>query len=59
MEDRVHRLDRAVSDQRAFLHRIPDPDTRERAEGHLLTLIDMRNAAVASSGSLRVGQPTR
>ena len=39
---RVERLDRAIQDQRAFLHRIPDPDTRERGEMHLFQLIEMR-----------------
>jgi hypothetical protein len=39
---RVERLDRAIQDQRAFLHRIPDPDTRERGEVHLFQLIEMR-----------------
>ncbi|MCX8254274.1 protein of unknown function [Beijerinckiaceae bacterium RH AL1] len=39
---RVERLEKAIQDQRAFLHRIPDPDTRERGEVHLFELIEMR-----------------
>lgn len=39
---RVERLEKAIKDQRAFLHRIPDPDTRERGEVHLFELIEMR-----------------
>lgn len=44
---RVERLERAIQDQRAFLHRIPDPDTRERGEMHLFELIEMREKLVA------------
>jgi hypothetical protein len=39
---RVERVEKAIQDQRAFLHRIPDPDTRERGEVHLFELIEMR-----------------
>lgn len=39
---RAKRLDKAIQDQRAFLHRVPDPDTRERSEFHLIQLIEMR-----------------
>ena len=47
---RLAKLERVVDQQKAFLHRIPDPDTRERAEGHLHLLIDMRDAAEMACG---------
>ena len=42
MQNRLRRLDQVIAKQMAFLARIPDPDNRERADGHLLQLIDMR-----------------
>lgn len=42
MKTRLERLDHVIARQMAFLARIPDPDNRERADGHLLQLIDMR-----------------
>ena len=44
---RLDRLDKAIQDQRAFLHRIPDPDTRERGEVHLFELIEMHEKLTA------------
>ena len=44
---RIERLEKAIQDQRAFLHRIPDPDTRERGEVHLFELIEMHEKVVA------------
>lgn len=43
------RIERAIEDQKAFLHRVPDPDTREQAEAHLLTLVRMRDSIVCGS----------
>lgn len=43
---RLARIEQAISDQRTFLHRVPDPDTRERAETHLYRLIAMREHLV-------------
>ena len=40
---RIERLEQAILDQRAFLYRVPDPDTRYRAEGNLMKLIEMRD----------------
>lgn len=31
---RAERLDQVIQDQRVFLHRVLDPDTRERSELH-------------------------
>lgn len=45
---RLRKIDEVIDRQRAFLYRVPDPDTRERAEGHLLTLIEMREQIAAS-----------
>ena len=42
MRVRLQQLDQVIAKQKAFLARIPDPDNRERADGHLLQLIDMR-----------------
>ena len=39
---RLERVEKAIHDQRAFLHRIPDPDTRQRGEAHLFELVEMR-----------------
>ena len=47
LRKRIERVDKAIADQRAFLHRIPDPDTRERGEMHLFELIEMRDALAA------------
>ena len=47
LRKRVERIEKAIADQRAFLHRIPDPDTRERGEVHLFELIEMRDALTA------------
>lgn len=44
------RIERAIEDQKAFLHRVPDPDTREQAETHLLTLVRMRDSIICGSG---------
>ncbi len=43
MKSRLEQLDLVIARQKAFLARIPDPDNRERADGHLLQLIDMRD----------------
>ncbi len=43
LKARIKRLDQVILKQKAFLARIPDPDNRERADGHLLQLIDMRD----------------
>ena len=42
MKARLQRLDQVIAKQKAFLARVPDPDNRDRADGHLLQLIDMR-----------------
>lgn len=57
---RLDRLERAIDAQKAFLHRVPDPDTRRRAETNLLVLIEMRDtAARAHPGALaHVAQET-
>ena len=47
LRKRLQRIEKAIADQRAFLHRIPDPDTRYKAEAHLFKLIDMRDDLVA------------
>ena len=58
MRVRLQQLDQVIAKQKAFLARIPDPDNRERADGHLLQLIDMREdiarryaAATGASGN--------
>ena len=38
---RLARLRDVFEKQKAFLHRIPDPNTRERAEDHLFMLGEM------------------
>ena len=48
---RLARLDDVIDRQRHFLHRVPDPDTREIAEKHLLQLIDMREELREQIGS--------
>ena len=47
LRKRLDRLEKAVDDQRKFLHRIPDPDTRYKAESHLFQLIEMRDELAA------------
>ena len=50
---RLEKLERAYQAQKSFIHRVPDPDTRERADEHLIELVSMRDHArrecVASS----------
>lgn len=43
IDARIRRVERAIEDQKAFLHRVPDPDTREKADAHLLELVDVRD----------------
>ena len=40
---RLAKLNAIVEAQRGFIYRVPGPDTRERAETHLLRLIEMRD----------------
>lgn len=47
---RLARIEKAIADQRAFLHRIPDPDTRERGEAHLFQLVELRDELRAKLG---------
>lgn len=42
---RLQKLERAYQAQKSFIHRVPDPDTRERAEAHLIQLVTMRDHA--------------
>ena len=50
LRKRLARIEKAIADQRAFLHRIPDPDTRERGEAHLFRLVEMRDELHAKLG---------
>ena len=50
LRKRLERIEKAIADQRAFLHRIPDPDTRERGEAHLFQLVEMRDELRAKLG---------
>lgn len=43
VERRIKRIEDTIERQRAFIYRVPDPDTRERAESHLVRLIDVRD----------------
>lgn len=40
---RLERVERTLEAQKAFIHRVPDPDTRERAEANLMALVEMRD----------------
>ena len=44
---RLARLEAALQAQRRFIHIVPDPDTRERAENNLYRLIEMRDEALS------------
>ncbi len=46
---RLQRLEAALAEQKAFIHRVPDPDTRERAEANLILLVQMRDAITGVS----------
>jgi hypothetical protein len=43
IDARLSRIERAIVGQKMFVHRLPDPDTRERADGHLIELIEKRD----------------
>ncbi len=51
LRKRLQRIEKAIADQRAFLHRIPDPDTREKGESHLFQLMEMRDELLAKLGA--------
>ena len=52
LEARLARLEETIVAQKAFCHRVPDPDTRERADGHLLDLIEKRDVLAEQVGSV-------
>ena len=45
---RLERIEKALSAQRAYISRVPDPDNRYRAETNLMTLLEMREACLPS-----------
>lgn len=49
---RIARIEKAIADQKVFLHRVPDPDTRYRAEGNLMKLVEMSEAMRDAHGQL-------
>ena len=41
---RLEQVERVLEAQREYIHRVPDPDNRYRAETNLLTLLEMRDS---------------
>lgn len=39
----IDRLNIAIEAQKLFIHTVPDPDNRERAEANLMTLVLLRD----------------